>query len=408
MPRLHRPTLPTNRPLAALVAADGVSRFGDGIYLVALPVLVWDRTHSELLVGLTVAGRLLPFLVLSMPAGAVADRFSRTGILVVAETTRAVAMVLAAVLCAMTTDVAGVIVAAAVAAAAGTFAMPAFMSLVPQAARSDAELGRANAAMATIDGLAGIVGPALAGILLVVGGLPAAFLLNGVTFAVLVVTVLALGPSLRARTTVAGDAPATVDGATADAPTQPTPSISWSTLARDLAPQLCLDGAVSLVSAALGVLTVLVAVDIASAGSAFTGPLNAASGGGALVGALVAARFVGRRAGRGATLAVAVLLAAMVLLAVPGQPAAALVAMGGAVAALILLDTLNITAVQVAAGDAATGRAIGLLHTLAAAWMLVGTLIATVAAATAGAAPPSSPSPWRPGSWGAPACCWRT
>jgi hypothetical protein len=136
----------------------------------------------------------------------------------------------------------------------------------------------------------------------------------------------------------------------------------------------------------MGVLTVLLAAQVIGAGSAFAGPLNAASGVGALVGALAAARCTGRRARAGAVGAVGLLVSTLACLTVPDAPAVALMAMAGTTAALVLLDTLNVTAVQVAAGEAATGRAVGLLHTLAAAWMLVGTGLATVVAATAGPA----------------------
>lgn len=377
MRRPLRPTLPANRRLFALVAADGVSRFGDWIYLVALPVLVWDRTHSELLVGLMTMGRLVPFLTLSMPAGVLADRVSRTAIVAVTESISCLAMLAAAVLSATPDGTAGVIVAAFVASTVGTISLPAFMSLMPEVARSDDELARANAARSTIDGLAGILGPALAAALIVVGGLPLTFLLNGLTFAAVVVTILALRVARPAP-----DAPTTLGAEPAPAPDD----VRWPALVRSLAPQLCLDGAVSLSSAALAVLTVLLAAQVVGSGPAFAGPLGAAAGVGAIAGALLAGRSTGSRASTGSTLSVAVLVATLALLAVPGSPVVALLAMAGLTGALMLLDTLNVTAVQVTAGPAATGRAVGLLHTLAAVWMLVGTGIATAVSATAGAA----------------------
>ena len=66
------------------------------------------------------------------------------------------------------------------------------------------------------------------------------------------------------------------------------------------------------------------------------------------------------------------------------MPLFAVAAMGVAVGALILLDTLNMTTIQRLTSDGGTGRAIGLLHTGAAIWMMAGVLVPTLCMTTLG------------------------
>jgi MFS family permease len=72
-----------------LLAATGTSSFGDGMVLVALPLLAVTLTNRPLLIaGVVVAGRL-PWLLISLPAGALADRVDRRRLVVVIEVVRA-------------------------------------------------------------------------------------------------------------------------------------------------------------------------------------------------------------------------------------------------------------------------------------------------------------------------------
>ena len=361
--------LTKNRPLAALVGASSLSAAGDWLYLTALPILVFERTGDFALVGLAATGRLIPFFVLSTPAGIIADRFSRRSILLLSETLRCVAMVLIAYLCTIRADVSLVIGLSIVAAAAGTFSMPALGSLIPDIANHDVELGQANALRAALDSLAGVVGPAFAGLLVVTGGLPLAFALNGISFAAVPLALLvgrgsdhrALGP---------------IDDAEAPGPS--SRQEQWQSLIRRLAGPLALDGAISFASGALGVLPIVVAAGWLGAGASFTGVLNASAGVGGLVGGLAVGLVINRDTRMGMILGVVAFGAALAVLGLAAVPALAAGAIGVAFAALILLDTLNMTAIQRLTAAGGTGRAIGVLHTLAALWMMAGVLVPTV------------------------------
>jgi MFS family permease len=143
-----------------LILAGAVSALGDWIYLTALPILVYEQAVDLALMGIVAGVRLLPFLLFSIPAGVVADRFSPARILLITESSRAAAMATAALLVVLDGPVAGLLLCASVAAIGGTFAMPAQAALVPRVARDEPELAAANAVDATMEGLASLAGPA--------------------------------------------------------------------------------------------------------------------------------------------------------------------------------------------------------------------------------------------------------
>jgi MFS family permease len=166
------------RSLFALVIARGVSSVGDWLYLAALPILLYQATGDLALVGLIAAGRLLPWLLLSIPAGVVVDRRAARSVLLVTEIARAGLMLAMGLLAMVDAPLAPILVCAVAAAAASTFSMPAFGRFVPDVARDDEDLGRANVVGSGLDSLACIVGPAIAAVMIATGGLELAFFLT--------------------------------------------------------------------------------------------------------------------------------------------------------------------------------------------------------------------------------------
>jgi len=66
-----------NGPLARLLAGEFVSSIGDWLYLVAILILVYEVSNDPLILGIVGAARVLPYVVLSIPAGILADRHDR-------------------------------------------------------------------------------------------------------------------------------------------------------------------------------------------------------------------------------------------------------------------------------------------------------------------------------------------
>jgi MFS family permease len=72
-----------------LWTASGISNIGDGVLLAALPILASRVTDSAAAVGLVATLMTLPWLLVALPAGAVADRWDRRRIMVCADLFRA-------------------------------------------------------------------------------------------------------------------------------------------------------------------------------------------------------------------------------------------------------------------------------------------------------------------------------
>jgi MFS family permease len=79
-----------------LLGSSWVSNLGDGIVLAAGPLLVASQTRSPMLVALAVMLQRLPWLLLGLYAGAIADRVDRKRLIIAADLSRALVV---AVLC---------------------------------------------------------------------------------------------------------------------------------------------------------------------------------------------------------------------------------------------------------------------------------------------------------------------
>ena len=78
----EKPTTPTrslwrNRDFLLLMGGQAISVLGTNISVIALPLLVLAVTHSPAQAGLLTAARQVPYLLFSLPAGALVDRWDR-------------------------------------------------------------------------------------------------------------------------------------------------------------------------------------------------------------------------------------------------------------------------------------------------------------------------------------------
>lgn len=371
--------LAANPTLAALVLANGISAIGDWLYLTVIPVLVYRETEDPALVGLAAAARLLPWLVLSIPAGIVADRVSRCHLLLLAEASRATLMFLMTGLLLVGAPLWIAFGVALTAVAAGTFALPAQGTLIPDLARDGDELGTANVLSSTFDTIACIVGPALAGLLLVVGGLEVAFAINGLSFVVVVAVLTVL--VRKAAPVPATDAPPRPD-----IEAQPVAATDgWSRIVRDAIRPLAMDAAISFAAGATIILPVLLAVALPGEGDALIGILSTSAGLGGLAGAVGAGAFVNGRPREGLVVGVVVAVGSLALLAASTAPLFVAASLAVVSAAIVQLDTLNMTDLQRSTDSARLGKTLGLLHTLAAAWVMAGSITVGIVANAVGA-----------------------
>jgi MFS family permease len=366
-----------NPALARLLVGEFVSSIGDWLYLVALLVVVYKSGASPVVLGIVGAARIVPYILLSVPAGIVADRYDRRMILIVTDLARGAIMLALTALTLFDGPIFLVVALSLLAACFSAFFSPAIGSLIPRLVTDERELGPANAAWSSLDNLAFIIGPAVAAILITVGTIPLAFFLNAVTFVVIAAVLWRL-PADRGRT---APARGTSDEASATGLRE-----SLRPVIRPLSGLGVINLFDGFVSGGLAVLTVVIAVEVLGAGDAGTGWLNAAIGLGGLIGAVIAGPMTLRRrleiplAVGGVTLGVGVILVGQstVLLA-------AIAAMAVATAGMLLLEVVATTIFQRAVPDSIRGRTIGAMDTLTVSAYALGAFLAPILAAAVGA-----------------------
>ena len=359
-----------------LLTALAVSQIGDWLYNLALVVLVYDRTHSAAWAGVTTAARVVPVVALGPLGGVLADRFDRRRIMIVSDLARMGLMVLLAAVAAARLPI---LLAPLIAATATAFSapyLPCVAAVTPRVVE-DADLPGANAARSAVAGLGIIVGPALGGLLLLLGSPAFAFALNAVTFGLSALALLAI----RA------------DGAfaTRRAPGQPAGlfrEIAQGAAALRAHPAaLRLVGADIMCSTLYGTQTVLLLIVARGLGLGAQGYgyLFAAIGVGGLLGTALAGRA--SRGSRPRLVLAGALLAAglpTMLLAVTHWPAAAIVLTGLTGMGALLVEIMTDTGLQRMLDEDVFGRAYGLAIPASLGGIVAGSLIAPVLAAGLG------------------------
>ncbi len=370
--RTYRELFRRNPALARLLAGEFISGIGDWLYLVAILVVVYAESNSPVLLGIIGAARILPYVLLSVPAGIVADRFDRRMVLLVTDVARGVIMIALAAAVSVSAPTWVIIAFSILAACFSTFFGPAIGALLPSLV-DERDLGTANSAWATLDNVAFIIGPAIAGILLASGGLGVAFLINAASFGVVAVILWFLPVPGRA-------APKAAD---ADETKEPTDG-GWRTMLRPLAGPLVLDSATSFVIGGINVMTVIIAVDVLGAGESGTGFLQAATGVGGVVAGVSGGALLARRLSVPLVIGGVVGGIGLAWLALSGGLVMAMLAIGVAVAGLLLLEVVNTTMIQRIVPDELRGRAMGVLQTSSAIVYSLGSLLMPILASLFG------------------------
>jgi MFS family permease len=377
-----------SRPFALLWSAALVSNVGSWMQAVALGVLITARTHNPLWTGLVAAAAFLPNGLLAPVGGALADRLDRRRWLLLTTVAEAgCAALLAGLSTSGTTSPALLVGLAFLGGCAAAIGFPAFQAMLPDLVDKEDLLAAVSLSSAQFN-LGRVVGPAAAGLAIVLGSYTLAFALNAVSFGAVVVALALLRlppPAARPdRDSLLGQIARGARTAFAE---------------RGCRSAVLLIGLVALLASPFIALVPAMALDglhlgQGHRGAAGTSVLVSAQGVGAVVGALTLPSLA-RRVGRGRLL-VAALFVLPALLALYGLAptlalgAVALVAVGGGY--IGVLSGLN-TVVQLRAPRAARGRvlsffmlALGTMYPIGA--VLQGALghVVGVRAVTVGAA----------------------
>ena len=167
-----------------------VSTVGTWMQSVALPWLALQLTHSGLLVGLVLAAQFLPVLIGSPLGGIVADRFHKRNVLLVTQCLFTVpSFVLFALTATGHVQYWMVVVAAVATGTINLFDVPSRQAfLVEMVGKQD--LMNAIALNSSVFNGAAVIGPAVAGVLIAVVGLPVCFLANSISYLAAVAALL--------------------------------------------------------------------------------------------------------------------------------------------------------------------------------------------------------------------------
>ncbi len=175
-----------------LWSAATISTVGDGVSVVAYPWLASQLTRNAAAVALVPVALRLPWLVVSLPAGALVDRVDRRRLMVGVDTIRA--LVTAGVAVGVLTGAMSLPLLLVLLLVLGTgevIASNASLALLP-AVVEPAGLERANGRLQASDVVGNtLVGPPLAGVLIALA-LAAPFVADAVSFAASALLVLAL------------------------------------------------------------------------------------------------------------------------------------------------------------------------------------------------------------------------
>jgi MFS family permease len=176
-----------------------VSHTGRHVTVVALPYQVYLLTRSPLAVGVIGLVQLIPLLVFSFVAGAVADSVDRRRLLIVSQIGLAASsLLLMGGALASDPPLWFVYTAAALASAFMALDSPARTAAIPNLVRRE-DLASAITLNQVLFQVSDVAGPALGGFILARLGLAWAYGIDAVTFLVAIGTLLAMNPMRPAR-----------------------------------------------------------------------------------------------------------------------------------------------------------------------------------------------------------------
>lgn len=165
-----------------LFLGQSLSGIGDRITFVALPFAVLATGAGATEVGLVAGATTLPFFAFSLVAGVIADRANRRTLMLGSDVVRAVCQMVAGLL--LVTGAAHwghLAVIGLVYGTADAFFQPAIYGLMPEIV-PPGQLQQANALQGMVNSSAMVLGPALAGLLVVALGAGGALLVDAATF----------------------------------------------------------------------------------------------------------------------------------------------------------------------------------------------------------------------------------
>lgn len=364
-----------SRDFRLLLTGMAVSEAGSWLYGVALLVYVFEQTRSPGWVAAATILRTIPYVVLGPLGGVLADRYDRRVVMIASDLSRAVLMFLLAASAASSMHAAVAIGLAFMTAAAGTAYGPSVAAMTPSVV-SERALAGANASMGTIEHIALIVGPAIGGLLLLLGSAALAFVVNGITFLFSAACVV----WIRTRSATSNETSARqsvtrrmIDG------------LNAITSSPQVTIVVAFVFAASFLYGHESVLLVFVSERLLGTGSEGVGFLNAAIGAGGVLAAGATSRLArSERSRRILTLGIVASALPLAIVAAVGSPWIAYGLMGLIGAGSIAFEVVSMTLLQRGVPRDVLARVFGMLDSLAVAGVMLGSLVAPLLVAALG------------------------
>ena len=170
---------------------QGISLVGTWMQAIAMGWLVYRMTNSPLLLGLVGFISQIPAFILGPFAGVVADRFNRHRILIITQTLAMIqALALAILVMTGTIQVWHIMVLGAFLGCINSIDIPARQSFIFEMVESKENLSNAIALNSFMFNAARLIGPSVAGILIMAAGEGICFLINGLSFIAVIASLL--------------------------------------------------------------------------------------------------------------------------------------------------------------------------------------------------------------------------
>ena len=171
-----------------------ISVIGTWMQITAQGWLVYDLTKSALYLGIVGACASLPMLLFSLPAGVIADRFSKHRIVFITQSLAALqAGVLALLVYSGVVKVWHVMALAAMLGVVNAFDMPTRQSMVLDLVERE-DIFNAVSLNSSAFNSGRVIGPSVAGMLLAAAGMRGCFLINALSFLPLIVILATIRP----------------------------------------------------------------------------------------------------------------------------------------------------------------------------------------------------------------------
>jgi predicted MFS family arabinose efflux permease len=357
------------RDFRLLLGGQIVSGTGDWLYNIALVVFVLDATGSGAWVAAASLVRFLPYVLFGTFGGMIADRYDRKRVMILADLARAVVMTALTIVAATEGSPLAAIALAGLSTVFSTAHYPAVQASTPVVVGED-DLAAANTLVSTVDNVALALGPAIGGVLLLLGSPVVAFGVNAATF---VVSALL---SAGIRTSLRPEGAAEAEDSFGERLSEGFRAIGSSSTVKVL---LALSLGFTIFYGQEIVLYALAAEELFDIGDDGLSFLWASIG----IGGILAAGFTHRVAARPRQIGIMATVSVIsgipiIVLAFVHAPAAVypLVAIEGGTA--IVADVIFMTLMQRTVPGEVLGRVFGILDSLMVAGIMVGTVLAPV------------------------------